>query len=82
MCCGGKIVSGAVKLGTAAMGLRQAQVGVIEARRVICRQCPHATPCPVMKDRKCLCTQCGCLLVAKTRLRDERCPLGKWDSAS
>jgi len=40
-------------------------------RRAICAQCPHA-----LKNQ--LCTLCGCLLAAKTRLKGSHCPLGKW----
>jgi len=42
-----------------------------QQRRAICLQCPHAL-------KNLLCAVCGCLLAAKTRLKQSHCPLGKW----
>ena len=37
----------------------------------ICLQCPQLT-----KSKRC--KECGCFMVAKTKLKDATCPLGKW----
>ena len=47
---------------------------VVEARRVICRECPE-------RDKNDVCRECGCALAAKRRLLTEDCPLGKWPVA-
>lgn len=45
------------------------------SRREICLPCEHNTsPGNVLA----LCTQCGCLIMAKTRMTSSRCPIGKW----
>lgn len=33
--------------------------------------------CPLMKRG--VCTDCGCVLQAKARIKEEKCPLDKWD---
>lgn len=50
---------------------------VAKQRRAICKGCPvseYGTSrwCKVSKGG------CGCLLSAKTRDKDEECPIGKW----
>jgi hypothetical protein len=45
--------------------------GLQETRMEICRACPELTNL----DR---CRKCGCFMVAKTRVKGARCPLGKW----
>ena len=50
---------------------RYAPKETAEARLAICLQCPHLSPL-----NRCL--KCGCFLKAKTRLRTEKCPVGKW----
>ncbi len=37
----------------------------------ICLECPQLT-----KAKRC--KECGCFMVAKTKLTDATCPLGKW----
>jgi membrane protease subunit (stomatin/prohibitin family) len=41
------------------------------ARFSICLECPRLT-----KTKNC--KECGCFMVAKTKLKDATCPLGKW----
>ena len=41
------------------------------ARMKICLDCPQLT-----KAKRC--KECGCFMVAKTKLTDATCPLGKW----
>ena len=43
---------------------------LVERRIQACRQCPY-----FQKD---LCNRCGCYLVAKVGILEERCPLRKW----
>lgn len=41
-----------------------------KSRRKICNQCPS--------KKWGVCTECGCPIVSKPRIKDEECPLGKW----
>jgi hypothetical protein len=34
--------------------------------------------CPELKAPLNICSQCGCLMGAKTKLKNVNCPLGKW----
>ena len=43
----------------------------IEGRWDICKACEHLTA----HNR---CTQCGCFMKLKTKLKAARCPIGKW----
>lgn len=61
----------AVKSAATGQGVKVTQE-TAEARLAICRSCPffrHA-------DERC--SKCGCYLAAKTYLRAEKCPVGKW----
>lgn len=79
MGCGcGKIITGATGLAKAVTGIDQAEKETIAQRREICRGCADAVPCPFSPNKKCLCGVCGCLLVAKTKLKKESCPKAKW----
>lgn len=40
-------------------------------RLSICLECPQLT-----KTKRC--SECGCFMVAKTKLTNATCPLGKW----
>jgi hypothetical protein len=44
---------------------------IVEERMAHCKTCEHN----VMT----FCTQCGCCTIAKTRMKDESCPIGLWD---
>ena len=70
-------VSGLSSLKHGFLGLLKASANVdvvnseaIRKRRMICAGC----------DRKkgWKCTECGCLVAAKTKLKSESCPLDKW----
>lgn len=80
-CCGDNIrrlAHGATGLAKSLAGVDLARPATIEARRMLCRACPHAKPCKRNPQRKCTCELCGCLLTHKTRLASEACPVGKW----
>lgn len=49
-----------------------AEPEVTEARMDICKACPELAQ-PVH-----FCKKCGCLMEAKTKLANQKCPLGKW----
>ena len=73
-CCGqnrvGQVVQGAIKLATSELGIWRATPEMIAARRAACESCDqwdHGR-----------CKSCGGYTFAKTRLRSEKCPLGKW----
>ena len=67
----GGMLKGAVKLAASELELVQiAKSSVIAARRAACESCDqwdHGR-----------CKSCGCYTYAKTRLRSEKCPIGKW----
>jgi hypothetical protein len=45
---------------------------VVSQRLAICEECPS-----IRKPRM-QCVECGCLMLAKTKLKSVSCPLGKW----
>jgi hypothetical protein len=61
---------GAIGLGKAVFGIDPAHPRVIVARRKICVRCPLR--------RQGLCRACGCIIKAKTMVRGEACPKGRW----
>lgn len=67
--CGQKI-KGAVKMAQAELGINQTQEDVIEQRKAECQSCPH--------NDIGRCTECGCFLWSKIRIKGEKCPVGKW----
>jgi hypothetical protein len=67
-CCGK--ISGVVGLAKSEFGIGLASGDVIDARRTVCESCDR------WQHGKCM--ECGCYTWAKTRLTNERCPLGKW----
>jgi hypothetical protein len=81
------IAHGAAGLAKAALGFDAAPAEVVRGRRDACRGCDQATRNPALADRPSRgltslsqCRECGCLIVAKTAIAGERCPLGKWES--
>jgi hypothetical protein len=84
-------IVGLAKVAAQAAGLPvdQAPDDVIAARRDCCRHCPLASrserfagpPHRGLSSRS-ICRRegggCGCLILAKTRLASEACPLGWW----
>jgi len=69
MSCCGKI-KGAIKLAASELNIGIADDATVHSRRRACESCDrweHGR-----------CTECGCFTYAKTRLTNERCPLGKW----
>lgn len=45
---------------------------VAEKRLDICRECPFF----ITKTKQC--RKCGCFMVAKTKLKKAKCPIGNW----
>ena len=43
-----------------------------ETRLAVCKACPELLPLTSQ------CKKCGCFMVAKTKLENAKCPLGKW----
>lgn len=67
---GPAIVRGAAGLIRSELNIGVAPDAVIAARRAACESCDqwdHGR-----------CKSCGCYTYAKTRLRSEKCPIGKW----
>lgn len=44
-------------------------------RLKICKKCPKREIIKYVGD---ICGECGCILDNKTRIKDEKCELGKW----
>jgi len=78
-----QLIRGAIGLAKATAGIQPAQLEVVLVRRRKCQKCGEIT-----KDtadwpfRKQFgpwgCRACQCFIDPKTRLRNERCPMGKW----
>ena len=69
---GPAFVSGVSGLVRSHLNIGIAADEAIAARRAACEACDrwdHGR-----------CGECGCYTFAKTRLRSEKCPLGKWDA--
>lgn len=43
---------------------------MVEIRAKICDSCPH--------KKLVLCTMCGCVVAAKIRIKEAKCPIGNW----
>jgi hypothetical protein len=79
MSCCGKVIHGAVGLTKAALNIDNVHDEVKESRRNECRACEFSEKKDfggTVKVR--LCSKCGCYIAAKTKLKDEKCPIGKW----
>lgn len=46
-----------------------------EDRIAICNQCDSRQK---ISKKESICKECGCVLSAKTRVKDEKCMLNKW----
>jgi ribosomal protein L32 len=56
--------------------LKTSDVDVAKRRLDICKSCEHYfTPTTT-------CKKCGCFMIAKTKLLDASCPIGKWGNNS
>ena len=53
--------------------LGRVQGEIAEQRMATCRACEHF----LITQQ---CSQCGCIMLAKTRLPNAFCPVGKWDA--
>jgi hypothetical protein len=79
--------AGLAKVGLQAVGISIDRAGddLVGRRRDICRDCPHATRNAASRfvaakglTSLSRCTQCSCVIAAKTRIASEQCPVGKW----
>lgn len=52
--------------------LGRVETEIAEERMSICRGCEHFISLTTQ------CTQCGCIMSAKTKLPNASCPVGKW----
>lgn len=81
-----KVIKGAIGLTKAALHIERAEVDIINKRRDACRNCEFSTKTPKFINNsskgltnKSLCEKCGCFIMAKTTLKNEVCPEGKWN---
>lgn len=54
-------------------GMMMVSTELAAERLAICQTCEHKRDTPVM-----YCTECGCALTLKTKLKIGKCPIGKW----
>lgn len=47
---------------------------ISDYRYNICKGCEHFI------SKTTTCKKCGCFMIAKTKLKNARCPVGKWGS--
>jgi len=90
MCCCGKgivqtVAHGAVGLSKVALHIDIAADETIAIRRDVCRWCEFASKSKNPKfdstnglTNFSMCSKCHCLIVAKSKLKSEKCPEGKW----
>ena len=81
----GLLKRGVIGLGRVALRIGIASPSVIGDRRDLCRVCPEATRRDDWQDRPSQglttmskCKLCRCIIAAKTQLKSEKCPAGKW----
>ncbi len=75
--CGG-IIRGTMGVARSVLGVQKLSQGAIRQRMDVCRECEHSVACKHNARQVCKCKACGCWLSLKTKLRNERCPVGKW----
>jgi hypothetical protein len=68
-----KAVHGVAGIVKSRLGIGLARSNVIADRRDICNNCDKVT-----KGLINTCSLCSCVISEKTRLAEEKCPLGKW----
>ena len=51
-----------------------ARKSTVEERLSYCNDCEH--------NKMGICKRCGCIIQGKTRLADQRCPIGLWGRES
>jgi len=66
-----RLIRGGAGLLKAELGIDACNPDTILERRRVCESCEHY-------DFG-LCTECGCILAAKVKLKSENCPLEKWN---
>ncbi len=64
------------------MVFEKAGISTIAVRRLICRDCPAKRSefkiLWITIFKKDQCSKCKCIIELKIKLKDEKCPLGKW----
>ena len=73
-----RLVRGAIGISKSMLGMGVAPPNVQKKRMELCQECPKAVRCAPHAPPVCFCKACGCYLKHKTRLKSERCPMGKW----
>ncbi len=70
------IIHGAAALSKVALGIGTLAATDTKQRRMICGNCEYSTSKGISMFT--LCKKCKCLLMAKTQLANEHCPILKW----
>jgi hypothetical protein len=85
--CLANLARGVAGLAKSGLGVDRPDEATIAHRRDTCRGCEHATRStdPKYAANRGLttfsqCSVCNCFIAAKTLVRSEACPLGKWSS--
>lgn len=79
------MINGVVGLSRVALRVGVADEETIAKRRDVCRNCEFATKNKYRLDHPSKgltniskCTMCKCFIMAKTQLKDEKCPKSLW----
>jgi len=73
-----KIKDGSIGISKAILGIDKAEENLIENRRKICKTCRFKLSRKYLNRDVDTCGVCGCLIVAKTKLRNSKCPKRFW----
>jgi hypothetical protein len=52
--------------------------GVLASSQKASQRMEICKACPSYKSLLYMCSECGCIMPAKTRINSSECPLGKW----
>lgn len=74
-----KYIKGAGKITQSVLGIGLTTQELINARRNICKSCDKMIIKKYLRGNELeFCSECGCIVEHKTRLKSESCPIGKW----
>lgn len=74
-----KYKSGIKGLSKYYLGIDKPVDELVSKRRQICTACPKLTELQNKSGTfKKVCAECGCFIIPKTKIKSEKCPIGKW----
>jgi len=73
--CGSSRGKAAAKIAMSVIGSKCTDAATVRHRREVCAKCERAKN---IAGALPICGECGCVIWAKTRLKGETCPDGRW----